>query len=279
MAYLDLSPPQQHTLLRQLQQLSLRSSDSQRDSRSGPSQSNIPQQAHEVLKVCFTYLHPVTVARVMASSKGLSALCSQQLRMGHARHAARQLLLAAVQGAAVTNKEQQKDSTNQSEQARCEPSQQQCAQAVTWLLKAAGPELVAAAACSTCSSSSTRCQLIYALNQYEQQASVPADSLNDESGFITLLLSIPEVPLAVTAQLAAAGLQVSYSQAVAAARAGVPGVHTWLEAQLLCGVSLDALGLPAHFRDAAVLQRRLEQRQVSACQVRRSEFAVNLGRV
>jgi hypothetical protein len=248
-------------LLQQLQQLQLQN-NARHDSSTAAGHSSITQQTHEVFKVCFTYLHPVSVVRVMASSKALSTLSMQQLRAGQVRHAARQLLVTAVQGAAVSHTSSC-DSHKEQQYSCSQYSQQQCARAVNWLLKTAGPEVLASPAdCNRHSGSSTSCSACQA------EHSRPLCSQSGAVSLVSRLLSIAEVPLAVARQLAAAGLRISYDQAVAAARQGVLGVHTWLVAQLQLGVSLEGLGMPAYFRDAAVLQRRLEQQQSAQQQVR-----------
>jgi hypothetical protein len=265
------SPTEQHELLQQLQQLHLQTTGVRHDSSTASSHSSIPQQTHEVFKACFAYLHPVDVARVMASSKALSALSMQLLRTGQVRHAARQLLIAAVQGAAARSNSICSLDLNY-QYSSSQYSQQQCAQAMTWLLKVAGPELVLTPAATnfttnSSSSSSSRCSASATSGAaYHHGQSLCSQS--DTASFTSRLLCIQDVPVAVTRQLAAAGLRVSYDQAVAAARHGVLGVHTWLVAQLQLGVSLDAIGVPPYFRDAAVLQRRLEQQQSAGQQVR-----------
>jgi hypothetical protein len=266
MAEVCTSPPEQQELLQQLQQLQLHS-NARHDSSTASGHSSITQKTHELFKVCFTYLHPVSVIRVMASSKALSTLSMQQLRTGQVRHAARQLLVTAVQGAAASH--MNSCGADEKQQYSCSQySQQQCARAVTWLLKTAGPEMVTTTAdcISSCSSSSRRHASSTAAYAYQHEQSLCSQS--GAASLVSRLLSTPEVPLAVARQLAAAGLRVSYDQAVAAARQGVLGVHTWLVAQLQLGVSLEGLGMPAYFRDAAVLQRRLEQQHSAQQQVR-----------
>ncbi|KAF6260761.1 hypothetical protein COO60DRAFT_857582 [Scenedesmus sp. NREL 46B-D3] len=121
------------------QQVQLQSHDTRHHTAS--KHYHLPPLTHDVFKVCFTYLHPVDAARAMTSNKALLSLSKQLLCMGHARHAARRLLVTAVQGAAAL--QQQCCSTCSGQQSSCsEYSQQQCVQAVTWLLKTAGPEIV-----------------------------------------------------------------------------------------------------------------------------------------
>jgi hypothetical protein len=269
-------------VLQQLQQLQLHGNGARHDSSTASSHSSITQQTHEVFKACFTYLHPVSVIRVMASSKALSALSMQQLRTGQARHAARQLLVTAVEGAAASHTNS--CGLEETQQYNCSQyCQQQCAHAVTWLLKTAGPEVVATPADCNSNSSNNRNHTagVSSRAAYQAEHGQSLCSQSDAASswqVASRLVSIPEVPLAVTRQLAAAGLRVRYDQAVAAAGQGVPGVHTWLVAQLQQGVSLEAVGLPAYFRDAVVLQRRLEQQQAAAAkQVRGTQEAVCAG--